>query len=386
MGSRNILADRAVYAVGIGLHRYQHRSEITYVTLGLTAVRAALEDAAIAWSEVDTAYVGNARIGMAAGSTMLRYLGPSDVAVAQVENASASGSTAFRQAAHDVASGVADVSIAIGVDKPVAGAGRGGPINAQVRSLADGLVVPFSHFAMLAERYMADTGATVEQIARVAVKNHGNGARNPYAQRQKVRTLEEVLAPPQISGALTRLQCTPVGEGAAATIVASAEAIKRLGIDRSRAVRVTASASRLQEFTPEENPDEALTRKTTHEALEAAGIEPTDLDVIELHDAFSIEELLYAEAMGLCGKGEAAERLERGEYDIGGKHAISPSGGLIAMGHPIGPTGVGQVCEIVRQLRGEAKDRQHPGARIGLAHMVGVGAVCIVHVLERDQG
>jgi acetyl-CoA acetyltransferase len=139
----------------------------------------------------------------------------------------------------------------------------------------------------------------------------------------------------------------------------------------------------LQEFTPG-NADAELTRKTTKEALDAAGIGPEELDVIELHDAFSIEELLYAEAMGLCAEGEAAERLERGEFDIGGKHAISPSGGLLAMGHPIGPTGVGQICEIVRQLRDEAGDRQHPGARIGLAHMVGVGAVCVVHVLQRD--
>lgn len=383
MAAKNILNDRPVYVVGIGLHRYQHATETTYVTLGLTAVRAALADAAVAWPSVETAYVGNARIGMAAGSTMLRYLGPSDVAVAQVENASASGSTAFRQSVHDVASGVADVSIAVGVDKPVAGAGRGGPINANVQTLDHGLIVPFSHFAMLAERYMADTGATVEQIAKVAVKNHGNGARNPFAQRQKVRTLEDVLAPPQISGALTRLQCTPVGEGAAAVIVASEDALKKLGIDRDRAICVAASASRLQEFTPDENADAALTRKTTFEALEAASMSPQDLDIIELHDAFSIEELLYAEAMGLCGTGEAAARLERGEYDIGGKHAISPSGGLLAMGHPIGPTGVGQVCEIVRQLRNEAGDRQHPQAKVGLAHMVGVGAVCVVHVLKR---
>ncbi len=383
MAKKNILKDRSVYAIGIGLHPYQRASDVTYVTLGLTAVRAALSDAQIKWTDVETAFVGNARIGMAAGSTMLRYLGPSDVSVAQVENASASGSTAFRQAVHDVASGVAEVSIAIGVDKPVEGAGRGGPINAKVRSLDEGLVVPFSHFAMLAERYMADTGATIEQIAKVAVKNHANGARNPFAQRQKARTLEEVLAPPQISGALTRLQCTPVGEGAAATIVASEDAIERLGIDWQRAIRVTASASRLQEFTPDENADAALTRKTTLEALDAAAVDPRDLDVIELHDAFSIEELLYAEAIGLCGEGEAAACVERGDFDIGGRHAISPSGGLLAMGHPIGPTGVGQVCEIVRQLRNEAGDRQHPDAKIGLAHMVGVGAVCVVHVLER---
>ncbi len=382
MAKRNILADREVFVVGIGLHPYVHKSDINYLTMGLTAVRDAVADAGITWPEVDTAYVGNARIGMAAGSTLLRYLGSSDVAVAQVENASASGSTAVRQAAHDVASGVADISLALGVDK-ITNAGRGGPIMAGVRSLADGLVQPFSHFALLTESYLHDTGATVEQVAKVAVKNHRNGARNPYAQRQKVRTLEEVLAPPQISGPLTRLQCTPIGEGAAAAIVASGEAVDRLGIDRSRCVRVLASASRLQQFSPDENMDVALTRATTREALEAASVEPTEVDIIELHDAFTIEELLYVEAMGVCPEGEAVHRLERGDFDIGGDVAISPSGGLIAMGHPIGPTGVGQVCEITRQLRGEATGRQHPDARTAVAHMVGVGAVCVVHVLQR---
>ncbi|MFT3852502.1 MAG: thiolase family protein [Ilumatobacteraceae bacterium] len=380
--ARNVLAEHPAYVVGIGLHPYQRASETTYVTLGLTAVREAVADAGLQWPDVESAYVGNCRIGMAAGPAMLRYMGSTGLAVAQVENALATGSTAFRQAVHDVAAGVVDVCLAVGVDKPdVMGAG---PAKAKVRSLADGLIQPFSHFAMLTEQYMTATGARPEQIGLVAVKNHRNGALNPYAQRQKVRTLEEVMAPPQISGALTRLQCTPVGEGAAAVIVASAEAIDRLGLDRSRAVRVTASASRLQEYTPGVNHDVALTKATTFQAYEQAGIEPHDLDVVEMHDAFTIEELLYLEAMGLCAEGEAVAHLERGDYDIGGRHAVSASGGLLAMGHPTGPTGVGQVCEIVRQLRGEAGPRQHPNARVGLAHMVGVGAVCLVHVLQKN--
>ena len=382
MGSRNLLAEQPVYVIGIGLHRYQRASDTTFVTLGLTAVREALVDAGIEWPTVEAAYVGNVRIGMAAGPAMLRYLGSTGLAIAQVENASATGSTAFRQAIHDVAGGVVDVCLAVGVDKP--DPMNWGPQKTKVKTLADGLVEPFSHFAMLTERYMAEHGATPEQIAKVAVKNHRNGALNPYAQRQKVRTLEEVLAPPQISGVLTRLQCTPIGEGAAAAIVASEDAVRRLGFDKSRAIRVTASASRLQEFTPGINHDVALTQTTTYQAYEQAGIAPEDLDIVEMHDAFTIEELLYVEAMGLCAPGEAVHRLEKGEYDIGGRHAVSASGGLIAMGHPTGPTGVGQVCEIVRQLRGEAGERQHDGARVGLAHMVGVGAVCLVHILQRE--
>jgi acetyl-CoA acetyltransferase len=129
--------------------------------------------------------------------------------------------------------------------------------------------------------------------------------------------------------------------------------------------------------------DAELTREAVSQACEESGVGPRDLDVIELHDAFSIEELLYAEAMGLCGEGEAAALIGSGATDIGGKYAVSASGGLLAMGHPIGPTGAGQVVEITRQLRREAGARQQPNARLGLAHMVGVGAVCLVHILER---
>lgn len=378
------LADmRPVYVVGIGLHPYQNRSDTTYVTLGLRAVREALADAGITWPDVESAYIGNALVGMAAGAGMLRYLGMTGIPFAQVENASASGSTAVRQAAMEVAAGFTDVSLAMGVD--TVDQWRTGPAKARVRGLADSLAAPFTHFAMLTEKYMQESGATPEQIAKVAVKNHRNGAHNPYAQRQQERTLEEVMAPPRISGVLTRLQCTPVGEGAAAVIVMSEEGMRRHGIDRRRAIRIAASASRSEEIFGRENYDVALTRKTTFEAFEQSGIAPKELDVLEVHDAFTIEELLYVEAMGLCQPGEAAAALERGDYDIGGRHAVSPSGGLIAMGHPLGPTGTGQVAEVVRQLRGEAGVRQQPNARVGLAHMVGIGPVCLVHILVRDN-
>ena len=373
---------RPVYVVGIGLHRYQRMSETPYVTLGLTAVREALADANIEWRSVESAYTGTAMLGMAASRPMLRYLGATGIPMAQVENASASGSTAVRQACLDVASGIADVSIAIGVDKPAPMALASARAN--IHDLVGRRVVPFTHFALLANEYMNRYGATAEQIAAVAVKNNRNGANNPYAQRQKAVTLEEVLAGPRISGSLTRLQCCPIGEGAAAVIVASDDAIERLGIERSRAVRVTASISRSERiYRGEQNFDAELTRETVAQAYEQAQISPQDVDVVELHDAFTIEELLYVEAMGLCGKGEGARMIASGDTDIGGKCAISASGGLLAMGHPIGPTGAGQVVEITRQLRGEAGVRQQPNARIGLAHMVGIGAVCVVHVLQK---
>src|SRR5262249_30002900 len=164
------------------------------------------------------------------------------------------------------------------------------------------------------------------------------------------------------------------GEGAAAVIVASEDAIARLGLDRKRCIRVLSSAQRTEVVYAEaSNFDAELTRQTTAQAIADAGIAARDLDVIELHDAFTVEEIFYLEAMGIAASGEAPAMLKAGAFDVGGDVAVSPSGGLLAMGHPIGPTGVGQIVEIARQLRGEAGVRQHAGAKLGLAHMVGVG-------------
>jgi len=372
---------RPVYVVGVGFHRYQFLTDTPYVELGLAAVRAALVDAGLAWPAVESAYVAKALLPMAPGRPMLRHLGATGLPIVHVENASASGSAAFRHAAIEVAAGVSDIALVVGVDKPMP-VGRAEAL-ARIGSLADDAIAPFTHFALLADAYASRTGASLEDIALVAVKNHRNGAKNPFAQHQKERTLEDILNGKKIAGAFTSLQCTPVGEGAAAVIVASEEGLRRQGLDLSRAVRVAASAGRSQRvYEDATRYDAMLTEETAAIALEEAQVSPRALDVVELHDAFTVEEVEYVEAMGLCADGEAVPRLKDGEFDIGGRCAVSPSGGLISMGHPIGPTGVGQIGEIVRQLRGEAGPRQQPGARIGLAHMVGVGAVCYVHVLQ----
>jgi acetyl-CoA acetyltransferase len=312
---------------------------------------------------------------------MLRHLGATGIPLVHIENASASGSTAFRHACIEVASGISDVALAIGVDKrnPVRRDGTG------IDSLADDAIAPFTHFALLTNEYAHRHNVSLDDIARVAVKNHRNGAKNKNAQRQQERSLEEVLSGRKVSGSLTVLQCTPIGEGAAAVIVASEEGIRRHGIDIGRAIRVTASTGRSERVYPAgAGFDAALTTETVGIALAEAQIKPGDIDVIELHDAFTVEELQYVEGIGICPEGQAAQWLKQGAWDIGGRCAVNPSGGLIAMGHPIGPTGIGQIGEIALQLRGEAGARQQPNARIGLAHMVGVGAVCYVHVLQRS--
>ena len=375
---------RPVHVVGIGLHRYQKPSETTFVELGLVAVRAALSDARLDWRAVESAYVGQATLGIAAGREFLRYLGATGLSIAQVENASASGSTAFRQACLEVASGISDVALAVGVDKaaPVSRASS----KAGIPSLTGPAMIPAAVFAMMASAYMHAHDVSAADVARVAVKNHGNASKNPFAHFQRARSLEEVLAEPAIAGCLTRLQCCPIGDGAAAVIVASDDAIRRFELARSRSVRVAASVSTSERlYAQGEWASQELTRDAAARAYEQAGIGPKDLDVVELHDAFSIEEILYTEAMGLCGPGDGARYLQSGGSAIGGECAVSASGGLLAMGHPLGPTGIGQICEITRQLRGEAGERQHPDARWGLAHMVGVGQVCVVHVLREPD-
>ena len=375
------LTRRPVHVAGIGLHRYQAPSTTSFVELGLTAVREAVADAGITWPDVEAAVVGSALLGMAPGRVMLARLGATGLSINQVENASASGSTAVAQAVLMVASGLHDVVLAVGVDK--AEGWRVAPGSAGLGSLEGGLIAPFTHFALLASRYQHEFGLTAEQLANVAVKNHRNGAANPYAQRQKVRTLDEIMDGP-ISGPFTRLQCCPVGEGAAAVIVMSADAVERFGLDPARCPVFRASVQRSQAFVePGGDIDSLLTADTGRRAFEMAGVGPDEIDVLEMHDAFTIEELLYLEALGFCGPGEAPTLLDAGAWDIGGRCAVSTSGGLLAMGHPLGPTGTGQVAEVARQLRGEAGERQQVGARYGLTHMVGIGAVCVVHILER---
>lgn len=374
-------ANGGVFIAGIGLHPYQFPTETPYTELGLTAVRAALADSGLAWDRVQSAYVGTTSIGMAAGRVMLRHLGSTGLAVTQVENASASGSFAFRQACMEVATGMSDVVLAVGVDKH--GDGRRAANKDGLERLSETATIPAVKFAMMARTYLRERGASVEEMANVAVKNHGNAARNPFAQFRKPRTLEQVLASPRVVGDLTVQQCCPRGEGAAAVMVVSGNAIRKLGLDARRCVRVKASVAG-SERPETQYGDSAveLVRSSAQAAFDQAGIAPKELDLLELHDAFSVEELLYSEAIGVCDPGEGARYLARGDSQIGGRCAINASGGLIGMGHPLGPTGIGQLAEITRQLRGEAEGRQHHNARWGMAHMIGLGSVSVAHVLS----
>ncbi len=374
---------KPVYVIGVGMHRYQFASDTPYIHMGLTALRAALGDAGIGFPDINSAYVGTTGVGMAAGRVMFNHIGSTGLGVTQVENASASGSSAFAQACLEVASGRADVSLALGVDKY--GDQKRAVLKEGMNRLCDTAHIPLVRYAIIARRLGREMGLTAEDLAMVASKNHTNGSKNPFAQFQKPRTVEQVLAATRVVGELTSLQCCPRGDGAAAAIVASEDAIRRLGVQGSRPVRVLSSTLATEE--PVNGADSAsivTARKVAEQTYAEAGVTADQLDVVELHDAFSIEEIVYTEAFGLTPVGSGNDFLRDGGSAIGGECAVNSSGGLIAQGHPLGPTGVGQIHEIVRQLRGENGERQQPGAKTGMAHMIGLGTVAIAHVLQRE--
>ncbi len=380
--SIDLTAQGGIYVIGIGMHAYQFPSDTPYTVLGLTAIRQALQDAALEWNEIQAAYIGTTSLGMAAGKVMLQHLGPSNLEVTQVENASASGSYAFRQACLAILSGAHDIVLAAGVDKH--GNVRRAADHDGLAHLSDTETIPAIHFALMAEKYLNQHKLPAEAMAKVAVKNRKNAALNPYAQHRREKTLAQVMGSAPVAGSLTAQQCCPRGEGAAAVILISGNTMKRLGLNANRAIRVRASIAASELIMDQsECSITQLVKQSAFDAYEQAGISPKELDLLELHDAFSIEELIYSEAMGLCDIGQGAHYLDQGYSALGGKCAINASGGLIGMGHPLGPTGIGQIAEITRQLRHESGQRQHPNARLGMAHMIGLGSVGVAHILSK---
>lgn len=374
---------RPVYVVGVGMHPYQFPSDTPYIEMGLTAVRAALSDAEIAFPSVESAFIGCTGIGMGAGRIMFNHLGATGLACTQVENASASGASAFQQAVLDVASGRREVSLAVGIDK----------YKDQVRAiqkegvgrLSDTAEVPLVQFALMAETLRQTAGLTAEDLAMVASKNHGNAALNPFAQFRKPRTVEQVLASHPVAGMVTSLMCCPRGEGAAAAIVVSEDSIQKLGISGAKPIRVAGSFDASERRrTSREIPAVTLAKDVAEEVYRQADISAKELDVVELHDAFAVEEIFYTESFGLVPKGQGQDFVRSGGSAIGGQCSVNSSGGLIGQGHPLGPTGLGQIHEVVNQLRGINGQRQQPNAKTGMAHMIGLGAISIAHIFKKD--
>lgn len=361
---------------------FVRRDERPIEGMGGAAVRAALEDADLGPGSIGEAFCGSGYGGPLIGQRILRSAGISGLPITNVENACSSGSTAFREAVAAVASGRVDTAIAVGADKLSQFGGGTLPLNETDPEVSEGMVMP-ALYAMRAQSYLNDTGGTPETLAKVSVKARAHGALNPNAQFTKRVTVDEVLGARMVADPLTLYMCCPTGDGAAAAIVASTPR------DGQRAIKVAASVLQSGHYEPAgfSLARSELTERTSRLAYEMAALEPSDVDVAEVHDAFAIAELMYYEGLQFCERGGGAEFLDRGESSLGGRTPVNTGGGLLARGHPIGATGVAQLCEMVWQLRGTAGARQVDGARTALTHCTGGGisgmdhGACSIHIL-----
>jgi acetyl-CoA acetyltransferase len=378
-----------VAVLGIGMYRFGMWSDVTNATMGREAGMAALRDAGLSFRDVQAAYVGHIFAPVMTGVRVMKEFGLTGIPVQHIENASATGSAAFREACLAVAAGHYDVAMVLGFDKMTAMIQQSTQGTAP-ESMEDA-ILPAAFFALWATRRMHERGMKAEHLARIGAKNFNNGALNPMSQRQadKPVTVEKVLASRMVAWPLTTMMSCPIGDGAACAIVGRADLAKKLHPDRP-VVRVAASALQSERYArghlfqgPVVGPPQ-MTIDTSRVVYEEAGLGPEDLDLVQVHDAFAIEELEYYELLGLCREGEAEAAIERGDFEIGGRVPVSTDGGLIARGHPGGPTGLAQIWETTLQLRGEAGKRQVEGARVGLCHMMGGGSVCVIHILTRE--
>lgn len=381
-----------VAVLGVGQTPFTKQIGISCEELVHTAVRRAVADAGIQFCDIGFAAVGSVTVNGGTGQRCLKDLGlVGGVPIVNVENACSSGSTALREAHAWVAAGFADVALAVGVDSLSQAFGSAGLAAASFDpedpiGVGMGLPLP-GLYAMSATKYLADNGATAADIARVAVKSRANASRNPYAYHRTSVTLDEVLGSKMISEPLTMFECCPNGDGAAACIIASPRAAGRFG--HPGGVWIKGSAMSSGGFVDQLDAGEPVTASVSRRAYELAGIGPDDIDLVELHDAFAIGELMYVEQLGLAETGSAWTDIRASAFDLDGRVAVNPGGGLLGRGHPMGPTGIAQICEVTWQLRGEAEGRQVPNPRVGVTHTLGGNQfdlecnACIVNVLAR---
>jgi acetyl-CoA acetyltransferase len=383
-----------VVVAGVGMTRFGKYLERGVRSLAEEAVTAALKNAGVEAKDVQTAYFANAVSGLMTGQEMirgqaaLRHTGLLGIPIFNVENACASAASAFHLAWLAVASGQYDIALAIGAeklfheDKSKAFRAIGAAVDLEslqdlkkrMAESAQGEAKAADEkagqnrsffmdiYATMTREYMKQSGATAEDFADVAVKNHAHGALNPKAQYRNRCTREEVLASREISPPLTLMMCSPIGDGAAAAVLCSDKIARKLGVKKP----VTVRASVLISGRDRKSDEPGAVERAAKRAYEVAGIGPQDIDVIEVHDAAAPAELMAYEDLGLCKAGEGPRLLRSADTKLGGKHVVNPSGGLLAKGHPIGATGIAQIVEICEQLRGEAGERQVKGARVGM--------------------
>jgi acetyl-CoA acetyltransferase len=380
------IAMRKVSIVSAAMIKMGKYPNSSYSGLAAPPLYEAITAAGLDREDIDAVYCGHAFGGMLTGQRISRELGLGGVPVTNVDNACSGGATALALAVESIRSGKHDLVAVIGVDKLTQFGGGMIPLVAEDWEVQQGMVMP-AMYAMRARRFLHERGATPADLAGISVKNRRHGALNPFAQFQKEITVEQVLSSRMIAEPLTLLQCCPTGDGAAVVIVSASDHSK---VKEQPQVRITASVLHSGQvktgFRDMLKPE--ISADSARDAYEEAGISPDDLDVVELHDAFTIAELVYYEALGLCQEGDALEYLSSGATTFGGNTVVNPSGGLLAKGHPVGASGVAQAVEIYWQLTGQAGKRQVENARRALSHVTGGGIAgldhgsCSIHLYE----
>jgi acetyl-CoA C-acetyltransferase len=385
---------RKLAIVGIGSTKIGELWDKSFRDLAIEAGVLALEDAGMSGDEIQAVWGGNMSAGQFlgqehVGALIVDFAGLANISSTHVEAACASGGVALRGAIFAVASGYYDIAMAAGVEKmtDVSGATAAKILASaadQEWEALSGATFP-SLYALIATKHMECYGTTQEQLAMVAVKNHHNATMNPNAQYRNEISVNSVLGSPMISSPLHLLDCCPVSDGAAAVIVTSAEIANNYS-DTPIYIKATAQASdSLALFDRRDITTFDSTVCAAEEAYRQAKVGPTDIDLCEVHDCFTIAEILAIEDLGFVKKGQGGRATEEGITARDGRIPINTSGGLKAGGHPVGATGIKQVYEIVQQLRDEAGKRQVSGAEIGMTHNIGgTGGTCVVHIFSRN--
>ena len=376
-----------VAIVGANMIKFGRYPDKDVVRLASDAAIGALKDAGISINEVEVMVSGNLfQSNAMIGQKIMKEIGATGIPVVNVANACATGSTAFREAYLAVASGAYDVALAIGSEQMgkmgLLGFGGERDISYSTEGVMGTGLMP-GVFGQTGVEHMRKYGTTAEQFAKIAVKNHKHGVHNPYAQYQKETPLEDVLNARMIAWPNTLFMCCPTGDGAAAAVLMSAEKARQY---TSAPIWVAASvltSDPWQERNPTMFDVNTLTRNAAKQAYEEAGIGPEDLSQVELHDCFATAELVHYDNLMLCDEGEAGRLIDEGETSVGGRIPVNASGGLLSKGHPLGATGVANIVEIVWHLRGQAGGRQVQNSKVGLAHVIGLGSACTIHIVKK---
>lgn len=378
---------REVCIIGVGIHRFGRFPEKTFIDLGAKATLDALKDAKIGWEKIQAAYCGSVYSGSGAGSNMLAEVGLSGIPIMGVEAACAAGGVALRMGYQAIAHGEYDIVLTVGFEKMPRGFIVSPRFQEWERQM--GLGVNPIWMALAAQRHMTEYGTTVDQLAKVSVKSHRNGALNPNAMYQKALSYEEILSSPMVCDPLHLLMLCAPNEGAAAAILCSKD---KAGQYTNKPVTIAACELRSALHVSDRNlgvhyagreKRPTVIERVSRAAYEGASIGPQDLSLVELQDTDVGSEIIYSEELGLCRAGEGGRLIDEGATEIDGRIPINVSGGLLSKGEPVGASALGQIHEIVLQLRGEAGPRQVNMAKAGLSHVYGGGGYSCVTILKR---